>query len=124
MIKRILSDKKLLTDIILIGVLLAVGISGLIIWSLTSVGGNTVVVSVGGRTVAEYPLEIDGIYFLNGGTNILVIEDGYAYIREANCPGYQDCVERGRISMVGESIVCLPNELVVEITGEGEELIQ
>ena len=117
MIKRILSDKKLLTDIILIGVLLAVGISGLIIWSLTSVGGNTVVVSVGGKTVAEYPLEIDGIYFLNGGTNILVIEDGYAYIREANCPGYQDCVMHEKINGtgIGQDIVCSPNRVHVYI---------
>ena len=124
MIKKILADKKLLSDIILIGALLVIGVSALIIWTLSSEGGSYAVVSVDGEVVAEYSLEVDGVYYLNGGTNVLVIEDGSAYVREASCPGYQDCVEKGRVSRVGETIVCLPNKLVVEITGEGDELIQ
>ena len=124
MLKKILENKKMLSDIILIAVLLIVGLSALIIWSLTAETGDMAVVSVKGKVVAEYSLSVDGVYYLNGGTNILVIENGSAYIREANCPGYQDCVEQGKISMVGETIVCLPNEVVVEITGEGDGLIQ
>ena len=78
--------------------------------------------SVDGKKVAEYPLSVNGTYYLNNGTNVLVIEDGYAYISEANCPGYQDCVETGKIRYVGEQIVCLPNMLRVEIVGEGDGL--
>lgn len=124
MLKKILENKKLLSDIILVGVLLLVSLSVFLIWYLNGTDGSTAVVSVDGDVVAEYSLAIDGVYYLNGGTNVLVIEDGAAYIREANCPGYQDCVETGRISRVGETIVCLPNKLVVEIVGEGDELIQ
>lgn len=124
MLKKILENKKLLSDIILVGVLLLVSLSVFLIWYLNGTDGSTAVVSVDGEVVAEYSLEIDGVYYLNDGTNVLVIEDGSAYIREANCPGYQDCVETGRISRVGETIVCLPNKLVVEIVGEGDELIQ
>ena len=120
MIKNIIANKKLLADIILIAVLLVVGISVLLVANLTKEEGDMVVVSVDGRIVAEYPLSLDATYYLNNGTNVLVIEDGCAYMREANCPGYQDCVETGKIRYVGQSITCLPNHIVVEIVGEGE----
>ncbi len=124
MIKKILENKKMCSDIILVAVLLIVGLSVLLITFVGREGGATAVVSVDGKKVAEYSLAIDGVYYLNDGTNVLVIENGAAYVREATCPGYQDCVERGKISYVGESIVCLPNKLIIEIVGEGEELIQ
>ena len=120
---RFLEDKKFRSDVILIAVLLVLGLSVLLFVFLTRTEGTIAVVSVDGKRVAEYSLAVDGVYYLNDGTNILVIEDGNAYIREATCPGYQDCVEKGRISFVGESIVCLPNKLVVEIVGEGEEIL-
>lgn len=124
MLKKILENKKLLYDLILIAVLLVVSLSVLLFMFLTKEEGATAVVSIDGRKVAEYPLSIDGTYYLNDGTNVLVIENGYAYMREATCPGYQDCVEAGKKSFVGEKIVCLPNKVIVEIVGEGEELIQ
>lgn len=124
MLKKILENKKLLSDIILIGVLLIVSLSVFLIWYLSGTDGSTALVTVDGKRVGEYSLAIDGVYYINDGTNVLVIEDGKAYMREANCPGYQDCVETGKISRVGETIVCLPNKVVVEIVGEGDEMIQ
>ena len=124
MLKKILENKKLCSDIILVAVLLVISLSVFLIVYLTGSEGSTAVVSVNGKKVAEYSLAIDGVYYLNGGTNTLVIEGGKAYIREANCPGYQDCVETGKISRVGETIACLPNALVIEIVGEGDALIQ
>lgn len=124
MLKKLLENKKLCSDIILIAVTLVISLSVLLIFYLNRTEGSVAVVSIDGNRVAEYPLSVDGVYYLNDGSNILAIEDGEAYIREANCPGYQDCVERGRISAVGETIVCLPNKVVVEIVGEGEGLVQ
>ena len=122
-IDRIHEDKKLRSDIILVAVILVIGLSALLIAFLSREGGSTAVVYVDGKKVAEYSLYINGTYYLNNGTNVLVIEDGYAYMKEADCPGYQDCVERGKISYVGQSITCLPNKVIVEITGEGEEIL-
>ncbi len=119
-IMKIFKNKKTRSDIILIAVLLVVGLSVLLAFYLGRTEGSVAVVSIDGVKVAEYPLSVDGVYYLNDGTNVLVIESGKAYIREATCPGYQDCVERGRISFVGESIVCLPNKLEVKIVGEGD----
>ena len=123
-IKKIFENKKLVSDIILVAVVLVIGLSVLLVFYLNRTEGSMAVLSVDGEKIAEYPLAIDGVYYLNDGTNVLVIEDGKAYMREATCPGYQDCVERGKISFVGETIVCKPNKLVVEIVGEGDELIQ
>lgn len=119
-IKKILENKKLRSDLILVAVLLVVSLSVFLIFYLNRTEGSTVVVSVDGKKVAEYPLSVDGTFYLNNGTNVLVIENGYAYISEANCPGFQDCVEEGKKHFVGETITCLPNKLIVEITGEGE----
>lgn len=121
MFKKILENKKLLSDIILIGVLLIVSLSVFLIISLNKEEGTTAVVSVDGVTVAKYPLSVDGEYSLNGGTNILVIENGKAYVTYASCPDGL-CKNQGRISMVGERIVCLPNKVMIEIIGEGDGL--
>lgn len=51
------------------------------------------------------------------GTNVVVIENGSVYVREADCANH-DCVEQGVISSVGQQIICLPHELVVEIASD------
>ncbi|MBQ8303269.1 MAG: NusG domain II-containing protein [Clostridia bacterium] len=122
MLKKILGNKKMLADIILIGVLLIVSLSVFLIISLTKEEGAVAVVTVDGVVVSEYSLAVDGEYSLNGGTNTLVIKNGEAYVTYASCPDGL-CVGQGKISMVGERIVCLPNRVMIEIVGEGEELI-
>lgn len=47
--------------------------------------------------------------------NIVVIEKGYVYVREADCKN-QICVNTGKISQKGEQIICLPNKVIVEVT--------
>lgn len=42
------------------------------------------------------------------GSEVTVLESG--------CPS-QDCVHSGTISRSGESIICLPNHLVIQLTG-------
>lgn len=48
------------------------------------------------------------------GECILVIKDGEANMQEADCPN-QICVHHSPISHKGETIVCLPNRVIVEI---------
>lgn len=86
---------------------------------LTGEKGATAVVTVNGKETARYPLSVDGTFALNGGSNILVIENGEAYLKDANCPD-KLCVKMGRISKTGQSVTCLPNKLNVRIEGAGE----
>ena len=120
MLKKILGNKKLLADSILVASLLLVALSVFLIITLTRKDGAFAVVSVDGDKVAEYSLAIDGEYLLNGGTNILVIENGRAYMKDADCPD-RLCVHQGKKSHSGERIVCLPNRVMVEIVGDGKE---
>lgn len=50
------------------------------------------------------------------GHNQVIVENGGARMGEADCPD-QVCVHTSPIQKPGETIVCLPNRLVVEITG-------
>ena len=109
--------RKFLYDIVLVLALVVVGISAFFAIRMLRADGSTVRVQVNGETVGEYFLSEDGEYSLNGGTNILVIKDGYAYIKTASCPDHL-CVRSGKMSRAGEQIVCLPNRLSVEVLGD------
>lgn len=80
------------------------------------------VVTIDGREYGTYPLSEDTrvrIESENEGYNILLIEDGAASIEEASCPD-KICVRHKHIDKTGETLVCLPNKVVVEIKN-GEE---
>ena len=121
--KKIFGDKKIIADIILVAILLLSALSVFIIVEFSKKDGEIVRVSIDGEVVAEYSLSDDGEYILNGGTNILVIEDGRAYMKWADCPR-QICVKDGAISRSGERITCLENRVVVEVVGFGEEILE
>ena len=78
--------------------------------------GDAVTVFIDGQLYAEYPLTEDRVVELisDGGFNRLVIEDGYAYVEEASCPD-GICSSHSPIGHNGESIICLPNKVVIEI---------
>lgn len=54
------------------------------------------------------------------GYNLMEIGDEEVRVIEASCPDKID-VHQGYISKVGETIVCLPNKLVIEIKGMGKD---
>lgn len=108
-------------DFILIGAILAVIAIAIAVLGLTKKDGDYVIVRVDGNEVAKYSLSQDGEYSLNGGTNILRIEGGKAYLVSADCPDHL-CVKQGKVDQSGETITCLPNRLTVTVysTEEGE----
>lgn len=115
------TDKKksLRFDVILIASLLIVSTIAVSVLLLTRERGNKIIVEIAGERVAEYSLYQNGEYELNGGTNILVIENGEAYLSYADCPDHT-CVRTGRIKYAGQSIVCLPNKVTVTVKGNSD----
>ena len=115
--KKLWQNKKLRADLILILSLLLLGV---VLLAVTRGGkaesGAYVVVYVDGEESARYPLSKNGSYSLNGGTNTLVIEDGWAWMSDAQCPD-KICVSMGRIRNSSGVIVCLPNRLYVTVEG-------
>ena len=78
-------------------------------------------VEVDGRRYGEYSLqEKDGKtleIMTEFGYNKIVIEKGSVHVSESSCPD-GDEIAAGRIFKAGEMLVCLPNRLLIRITGE------
>lgn len=118
------SQKKRLrrNDVIFIAVLLTVIAIAAACLYLFSAEGDTVTVSVDGKVIATYPLNVDRVEEIHtgeDGINRLVIKDGKAYVEWANCPHLTSadrCTAHNPIHRVGESIICLPHSVVIEIT--------
>lgn len=113
---------KLRNDFILAAVILIIAAAGLLLISLTKEEGNTLVVKIDGAETASYSLAEDTRFEIRTGKNseninVVVIENGKAYVSEADCPD-GICKDYRPISYVGETIVCLPHKLVLEVTGE------
>lgn len=106
-------------DILLIGALILSAFVLMACFRIMSEKGSTVGVYVDGELRGEYELEkereieIDGYM---GGRNVLVISGDQAYMKEASCPDGL-CMHQGKVSRAGQSIVCLPNRVVVKISG-------
>ena len=49
-----------------------------------------------------------------GGINSIIISNGSVTVSDADCPD-KLCVKTGKINRAGETIVCLPHRVVVEI---------
>lgn len=73
-------------------------------------------ITVDGEEYGVYSLEEDQVIHI-GDTNVCVIKDGYVTMTEADCPDHL-CMQQKRISKEGGTIVCLPNRVVLEITGD------
>ena len=116
------SHKKYRSDIIFISAIVLLAITVLLVATITRKEGAVAVVEIDGSVVGEYPLDQNGTFSLNGGTNVLVIENGMAYLNYSNCPDHT-CEITGKVKHVGETIVCLPNHLTITIVGESDDSV-
>lgn len=111
-------------------VILLATLSAVTIWGGERESGElTVVISVDGEEVERWPLKEgpdgDGVYSHNGYT----LKVGMSYpiypdvpcirVVESDCPT-QDCVHTGEISRSGQSIVCLPARIIIQLVGGAE----
>ena len=103
-------------DFIFIAIVLAVILLTFLILPLFKKEGAYVIVRIEGTEIGRYSLTENGEYVLNGGTHILRIEDGAAYMVSADCPDHL-CVNDGKIDQTGEVITCLPYYLTVTVYG-------
>lgn len=109
-------------DIIVVASLLLLSVVVLLAVTLTKKEGAYVSVTVDGETVAEYPLAVDGVFVLNGGTNVLTVKDGRAYMSDSSCPDHT-CENTGKIKHVGQTIICLPNKITVTVKGVSDDSV-
>ena len=108
-------------DIILLIIILAVGIPMSVLSLTAGTGGDKVKVSADGQVYGIYPLDEDCEIEVteDGHTNHITIKDGQVSMSYSTCLN-QVCVNTGAISETKDSIVCLPNRVVVEIISSGD----
>lgn len=114
--------KKYKSDIIVISALLVFALLFLLFFELTKKEGAFVEVTRDGEVIGKYSLSDDGVYSLNGGTNELTIEGGAAYMSYSDCPDHT-CENTGRIRHVGQTIICLPNDITATVVGVADDYV-
>ncbi len=76
-------------------------------------------ITVDGEIYGTYSLDRDQEIAIND-TNTCVIEDGRVWMTYSSCPDHL-CESQPRIDARGGTIVCLPNRVVLSITGNTAE---
>lgn len=109
-------NRKIRNDIIFIGAIIFLCVFVGLAFYFFRADGDSVRVSVDGKFYGEFALVEDRAVEIisDGGYNILVIQDGQAHVESASCPD-GICAAHKPISRDGESIVCLPNKVVITV---------
>jgi hypothetical protein len=109
-------------DLILIGVVILLGLAVIIFMNATKSEGSKVVITIDGNVYDTLELKDNKSYTVkgdNGEWNTFEIKDGYVNMLDASCPD-KLCVNHQDIHYNHETIVCLPNKVVLEVV-DGEE---
>lgn len=114
-------------DIVLLLFLVVLSFLPVIIFSFANATSATdyytAVVSVDGEEIHRFELKDDGereVYVYSddhGHENHIIREGTIVYMVEASCAD-QLCVRQGEIERIGETIVCLPHRLLVEVNSD------
>lgn len=105
--------------LILIGLFMAAAVWFCLNNTQTKQAESLVVIYKDGSVYKTLPLFSDEIITIQdeeGRTNVISIKDGKANMIEANCHD-KLCVHARAVRKEGQSIVCLPNRVVIEIKG-------
>ena len=109
-------------DVIFIG-FLAVFCVAVCIWVYKggAVEGSNILITVNGKEYGTYSLFEEQTITIGEGDkkNIIEIKGGKAYMKEASCPD-QLCVNQNEFSFDKESIICLPNKVVITVISDVE----
>lgn len=116
---------RIRNDVILILAFLVIAAAGMLYLFVFRHGGDTVKVTVDGEIYGIYPLNRNVSEEIVSGkdnecVNRFVILDGKAYMEYASCPD-GICVDHRPVFRDGESIVCLPNRVVLTVITDNRE---
>ena len=104
------------SDIKLVCILLFVSVIGIVGFKFFSKKGNSAYVYHDGNLVLTIDLSVDNNYVVEGdnGDVLIVVRDGMIKVEDETSPLHL-CSLQGFVSDSNESIVCLPNKVVINI---------
>lgn len=107
-------------DILLILFFLIIGLVTLVWIHAHAKSGAQIRVSIDNKEYGTYSLDKNQTITINQNhwENVLVIKNNTAVMTKADCPD-KICVNHAAISKKGETIVCLPHKVVVEVINQG-----
>lgn len=116
--------QKLKGDILVMGVILMAALLFFMIPKIRNSQNENGKVEVwqDGELLDSYSLSEDKVVSVqaeDGGYNLVLISGGNARVTDADCPD-KLCIRQRSISENGESIICLPHKLVLQITSGKE----
>lgn len=120
---KIYNTTLLKGDIIIIASVIALAlVTFLLTLEMYTQNSNLVEVYIDGEKIHTLPLQNDTTIIIEETyQNTIVIENNKVKVTNSTCPD-GICENFGNISTSGQTIICMPNRLVVTIAGELGEL--
>ena len=118
-------------DVLIVGIVLLVAVAGMLAvkYLTPNTATNYAKIYVGSYVYKEIPLNENQVIEINQGRDIVnhvEVKDGAIFMADSSCPD-QQCVYQGEISMENYEqralrnwVVCLPNQVTVELVLEDE----
>lgn len=105
-------------DLVLIGVIALFAVVALTRYRFFAAEGAWVSIQAGDTTLQPIALAGTDTLSVTGpaGVTRIIIAGGSVRVDEAPCPR-QICKAAGKISRAGESIICVPNRIVISVQG-------
>lgn len=103
-------------DILIIALAILITVASLFL--ISSLKGNPLVTVSSTNNKWAYDINVDRVETFSGpvGNTTVEIKDGFVRVVSSDCLN-KVCISAGKISKVGQWIICLPNDVFVLIEG-------
>ena len=107
--------------VVLLVIALAIGTAWWFYGGLRRSGPAEYIITHRGEEIARGPLSQAREIAVDGQYHLQIVCDGQSiYVHHSDCPT-QDCVRTGKATHPGQSIVCLPEQVIVKLVGAKTE---
>ncbi len=111
-------------ELLIIIILLMIAIAGFFLFRISG-QGTLVEIKIAQKTYGTYDLNIDQEVLISDDQGLLLmkclIKSGSVRVLESDCPD-KICIDEGSIKLTGQTIVCLPNKVVIKIISDNEKI--
>ena len=123
-LRRTRMDKRKTVCILIVVLIVFGALLGLLFIKGGKIAGSVACIYSNGKLIKTIELKSEDDYTFevkseNGGVNTIQVKDGKIGVISADCPD-KICVNTGKITKAGESVICVPAHVSVTVEGESE----